>query len=77
MRNVLSSSVIRGLDSTQIEQSSGIDNVEVELKLVKRLIRLSKVCWSPTLQANAEVIESLGRELQAVSASRRKAKWAR
>ena len=68
---------MEGLDSMQIEQSSGIDHVEVELKLIKRLIRLSKVCWSPTLRANTEVIESLERELQAVSASRRKTKWAR
>ena len=58
----------------QIEQSSQAENLQVELKLIKKLIRLSRVCWSPTLRANVNVIESLGREIQAASASRPKTK---
>ena len=58
----------------QVEQSSQAENLQLELKLVKKLIRLSRICWSPTLRANVTVIESLERELQAANASRHKTK---
>ncbi len=58
----------------QTNRNRKIDSVQTELKLVKRLIQLSRVCWSPTLRANLEFLESLRRELQAESASRQKIK---
>lgn len=48
--------------------------IQLELKLVEKLVRLSKISWSPTLRANAEKIVALQRELQAAAASRPKSK---
>jgi hypothetical protein len=57
-----------------LDQNQRAEDVQIELQLVKRLIQLSKTSWSPTLRANATIIEALGREIQAANASRRKAK---
>jgi hypothetical protein len=61
-----------GLDFMQIGQNNEAEKAQIELELVRKLIRLSKICWSPTLRANAGIIKSLGRKLQATSTSRRK-----
>ena len=70
----LSSSAVGDLDAMQNARNNVTGDLNIELKLVKRLIRLSKVCWSPTLRENVEVIEALGRELRAADVSRRKNK---
>jgi hypothetical protein len=57
-----------------LEQSEQADDAQIELKLVQRLVRLSKTSWSPTLRANADFIESLQQEIRAAETYRRKLK---
>jgi hypothetical protein len=57
----------------QIDQYC-LDKTQLELKLVKRLLQLSRTSWSPTLRANAESIAALQRELEAATRYRQKSR---
>ena len=45
-----------------------------ELKLIRKLHRLSRVSWSPTLRANAEALKARETELRRSTASKKKGK---
>ncbi len=50
-----------------------VDNTE-ELQLVKKLQRLSRVSWSPTLRANSEALSVRANELQRASLHKKSGK---
>ncbi len=49
-------------------------NLQMQLKLVRKLQRLSGISWSPTLRANAEALKERAGQLERAAATRRPGK---
>lgn len=49
-----------------------VSDMRSELKLIRKLHRLSRVSWSPTLRANAEALKRRETELQRTTAGKRR-----